>query len=110
LPKIPYTIEQYLAYEEVALENSHIDHIQVNHYRDEGCVCKACSIKRVEIAIKIVKGIPVNERIIHTEAKTELIKKTVGRATRINNAIKQMPRRGTRLNNEMQRMVGGKRF
>ena len=107
--KIPYSIEQYSLYKEISLENSHIDYIQINHYLDEGCMCKACCIKRGEVANKIIKCIPVNERIIHTEAKSELIKKTVVKVNKINNAIKQIPQKGNRFNSEMQKLVGGRR-
>lgn len=32
-----YTLEQYNLYEEISIENSHIDFIQIDHYMDEGC-------------------------------------------------------------------------
>jgi hypothetical protein len=63
---------------------------------DEGCGCKACNIKRIQLASKIAKGIPTNERIVHTEAKTELITRRVNQVNRINNAIRNMPPRPTR--------------
>ena len=110
LPKNPYTLEQYTIYEEITLENSHIDYIQVNHYLDEGCMCKACGLKRAEVSNKIIRGVPVNERVIHTEAKSELIKKTVVKVNKINNAIKQIPQKGNRFNGEMQKLVVGRRF
>jgi hypothetical protein len=31
-----YTVDQYKMYEELTLENAHIDYIQLNHYMDEG--------------------------------------------------------------------------
>jgi hypothetical protein len=48
-----YSFEQYKLYEEITIENSHLDIIQLDHYFDEGCVCKACSIKRVETTVKL---------------------------------------------------------
>jgi hypothetical protein len=84
-----YTQEEYRLYNEITIENSHYDFIQTEHYLDEGCRCKACCIKRVDIARKLLKGFPVNERIIHTEAKNELIKQRVIQATKVNQNIKQ---------------------
>ena len=86
-----YTIEQYKLYEELTIENSHIDTIQLHHYFDEGCTCKACSIKRQDTKIKIIKGINVNERIIHNNAKSELIQRRVIRANKINHIISKLP-------------------
>jgi len=85
-----YDLKEYKLYNEITLENCHYDFIQSDHYLDEGCRCKACSIKRGEIARKILRGISVNERIVHTEAKNELIQKRVIQATRINQQIKQI--------------------
>jgi hypothetical protein len=86
-----YTLEQYQLYEELTIENSHIDTIQLHHYFDEGCTCKACSIKRNDTKIKILKGINVKDRIIHNNAKSELIQQRVIRANKINHAISKLP-------------------
>jgi hypothetical protein len=85
-----YTLNEYKIYEEITLENTHIDYVQSNHYIDEGCLCKACSLKRHDISIKIMNGVIVNERITHVEAKNELINKT--NTSNINklNKIKQL--------------------
>ena len=86
-----YTLEQYQLYEELTIENSHIDTIQLHHYFDEGCTCKACSIKRNDTKIKILKGNNVKDRIIHNNAKSELIQQRVIRANKINHAISKLP-------------------
>ena len=91
-----YTPEDYNIYEDITKTNYHIDYLQSDHYMDEGCGCKACSIKRAELALKLIKGIPTYERIVHTEAKTELITRRVTHVNRINNAIRNMPPRPTR--------------
>ena len=110
-----YTSEQYQLYEEITIENTHIDFIQFDHYMDEGCICKACTIKRREIALNLIKGIPVNERLIHTEAKSELIKNRVVQANKINQAINQSiknnPRKvsGKDFKRDMSSVVKGKR-
>jgi hypothetical protein len=89
--KMSYTEEQYALYEEITLANSHFDYIQFDHYMDEGCVCKACNIKRNEIATKIIRGIHTSERIVHSEAKTQLLEKRAIRVNQINHAIYNAP-------------------
>ena len=86
-----YTFEQYKLYEELTIENSHIDTIQLHHYFDEGCTCKACNIKRHDAKITILNGNNVKERIIHNNAKSELIQRRVIRANKINNVISKLP-------------------
>jgi hypothetical protein len=114
---VSYTEEQYKIYEELTLENSHIDYIQFNHYMDEGCSCKACNIKRSNIANKIMSGIPLtnNDQIKHEEAKTQLLTKCVSVANRINKinyAIKNMPQpqlKGRKnFKQDMSNIVNGK--
>lgn len=111
LIKNGYTLEQYKVYNEITLENIRFDNIQLDHYMDEGCSCKACSIKRAEIASKIMRGIFTNEKIIHSEARTELVQKRVERANKINEAIRNTPQqvRGKDFKREMSNVVKGKR-
>lgn len=93
----PYTENEYKMYEELTIENAHLDYIQVNHYMDEGCLCKACFIKRQQMASKIILGKPVTERLIHSEAKNELITMRVEKANRINainSSIRPLPKGG----------------
>ena len=116
----PYTADQYAVYEQLTIENSHIDSIQVNHYMDEGCLCKACSIKRCEMANKLNQGLVVRDRIVHTEAKNELLVKRVERANRINANIARHIQiqghkpniKGSRkdFNREMSSVVGGRKI
>ena len=75
IPFVSYNINEIKLYDEICRENCYIDYIQQFHYMDEGCICKACRLKRAEIAFKLNNGIMVNEKIIHIEAKTELIQK-----------------------------------
>jgi hypothetical protein len=86
-----YTFEQYKLYEELTIENSHIDIIQLNHYFDEGCKCKACNIKRAGIIAQISRGIDVKDRIVHSDAKIELLQKRAVIAGKINNIIRKLP-------------------
>jgi hypothetical protein len=109
-----YSYEEYKLYESISIENCYIDKIQHDHYFDEGCICKACCLKRLETISKILKGIEVKEKIVHTEAKSELIQKSVIRANKINNFIQQLPKnvRGKDFKNDMKSIVskGNKRF
>jgi hypothetical protein len=93
-----YSLEQYNLYQELTIENSHIDYIQTNHYIDEGCLCKACVLKRGDVASKIMKGIHNNERIIHNNAKQELINKRAAQVNKINAAIQKIPVNNTNKN------------
>ena len=102
-----YNLEQYKVYEQITIENSHIDRIQLDHYFDEGCTCKACGIKRLETISKIIRGINVKDRIVHTDAKTEFIQKRVIKATNINNLISKLPKkiRGKDFRQDMKSIV-----
>jgi hypothetical protein len=105
--KESYNYEQYKLYETISIENCHIDKIQGDHYFDEGCTCKACSIKRFEIIAKILNGIDVKDRIVHIEARSQLMQKRVIRANKINNIISKIPQsvRGKDFKNDMRTIV-----
>jgi hypothetical protein len=116
---VSYDEEQYKLYEDLTMENSHMDYIQLNHYMDEGCSCKACNIKRSTISNKIMNKIELsnNDQIKHEEAKNQLLKKrinTINRINRINNAIIKMPpppprfKRGKDFKQDMSNIVKGK--
>lgn len=86
---IPYTQQEYKLYEQITMENCHLDFIQRNHYMDEGCRCLACNSKRKEIAQKVVKGLHVSETIHHVNTKKELIIKRATAATNTLNILKK---------------------
>jgi hypothetical protein len=104
-----YTYMEYKLYETITIENCHIDKIQQDHYFDEGCRCKACSGKRYQTEKKIIRGIDINDsdRIIHVEAKNELIQKRFINANKINNFIKNIPKKtkGKDFTSEMKSIV-----
>lgn len=101
-----YTHDQYKLYEQITIENIHIDSIQLDHYFDEGCTCKACCMKRLETIVKVIRGVELKERIVHTEAKSELIKKRVVTANKLNNFISKMPKkRGKYFIHDMKTIV-----
>jgi hypothetical protein len=63
----PFTNAEYQLYIRISLENQVYDNVQHDHYIDNGCGCKACSLKRKEIYFKALKGEPVNDKIIHND-------------------------------------------
>ena len=111
--KNSYTREQFELYEKITIENLHIDTIQLDHYFDEGCICQACSIKRIETMSKLLRGINVSDKIFHSYAKNELIQKKVTRANKINGIIAKLSKipRGKDFNRYMTTIVSnGKRL
>lgn len=82
---IPFTTEEFKLYEYISLENNnHLAIVQTKHYLDEGCLCKACQMKRLHISRKILNGESDITGIYHEEAKTEFIEH---RIKKINNII-----------------------
>ena len=106
-----YTLDQYKIYQEITLENSHIDYIQMDHYFDEGCLCKACGLKRAEVASKIMRGLQITDRIVHAEAKNEFIQKRVICVNNINKVLQNIPKRVNvnRFKPNLKTIVKGKR-
>ena len=72
---VPFTIQEYKLYNQISSENCNFDTIQLKHYFDEGCLCKACHKKRNTVVYKILKGVELcpTEKINHEEAKHEFI-------------------------------------
>lgn len=66
-PVISYTDAEYAFYVNLNLENQFYSDIQSEHYIDNGCLCKGCSLKRKIIFEKAKKGIIIREKIIHNE-------------------------------------------
>lgn len=108
-----YTIEQYKLYNEITIENSHLDYVQMEHYFDQGCVCNACELKRNNVALKIInnQSITDKDKIIHNNAKVELIERKLtnklNKIEKINNLIKNAPKKyaGKDFKGEMKSVV-----
>ena len=66
-----------------------MDSIQYEHYIDNGCFCKACSIKRKKIYLKLLKNEVINERIIHNDAVKDLLDKRKELVININKVNKE---------------------
>jgi hypothetical protein len=92
---VSLTEMEYKIYEYLTLENCHLDYVQVNkeHYIDEGCICKACVIKRNSIKEKIKSNTYKNEKIIHEEAKKELLTNQIITVNKINEKINNVARK-----------------
>ena len=100
-----YTCDQYKLYETISIENCHIDKIQFDHYFDEGCICKACCLKRYDTISKLMKGMNVVDRIVHKDAKFELIQKRTNKVTKITNIIRTRQIKGKNFKNDMTSIV-----
>lgn len=106
-----FTSEQYSLYDELTMENVHLDYIQSNHYMDEGCICKACSLKRNSIKNKINNGetITINDKVYHIEAKNELLTNRVKKLNKMNSAIPNRVNGRKNFTQEMANIVSGRR-
>lgn len=83
-PFLSYTQSEYLFYVNLNLENQFYSDLQAEHYIDNGCLCKGCSLKRREIFEKAKKGITIKEKINHNEVVNEIIE---NKTKLINNII-----------------------
>ena len=68
----PMDENEYKLYNSITLENQAVNKIDTTHYMYNGCICKACLIKRGELIIKLKEGKQPNIKIIHEEAVIEL--------------------------------------
>jgi hypothetical protein len=81
----PYTNSEFSFYIQLCLENQYINDVQIEHYIDNGCFCKYCSLKRRDIYFKSKSGETNFEKIIHTEVINEV---NEGRKVKIYKLIK----------------------
>jgi hypothetical protein len=80
-PVIPYTPDEYKFYINLCLENQFFNDVQTEHYIDCGCICKACSEKRVCLFNDVKNGGKINRKITHetSNVKVKMIKTKVKR-------------------------------
>jgi hypothetical protein len=101
---VPFTPEEFKIYNYLSNENANRETIvQLNHYLDEGCICKACQIKRNIVAYKIIKGETIRPRIFHNEAKTEFIER---RIQKINEAVNTFSKKNS-IHNKRNDIING---
>ena len=89
--EINSNLNEYKLYDSLTNENCHINYIQIDHYLDEGCICKACSVKRMEVASLIQRGLPVTSRILHNAAKNAFLQKRFRQINKINRVLNNLP-------------------
>jgi len=69
----PYSDSEYNFYVNLNLENQFYSDAQSEHYIDNSCLCKGCSLKRKEIFEMAKKGMIIKEKINHTQIINENI-------------------------------------
>lgn len=88
LEVIPFNGKEYQLYLNITIANQYYDKIEINHYIDNGCSCKACSEKRDELLLSVKNGKRITDKIIHEECvsvyKNKLNKK---KASSVANAV-----------------------
>ena len=57
---------------QLCLENQYINDVQIEHYIDNGCFCKYCSLKRKDIFFRAKNGETRFDKIIHTDVIHEI--------------------------------------
>ncbi len=72
-PVLSYSEPEYLFYVNLNLENQIYNDFQSEHYIDNGCLCKGCSLKRRDIFEKAKKGMIIKEKINHIDIVNEII-------------------------------------
>ncbi len=72
-----YTKEEFALYNEVSVENQYLNETHAEHYIDMGCICIACCKKRRKVVEKIKKGEKMEGKIIHEEAKLDMVREKV---------------------------------
>jgi len=96
-----YTLEQFMMYNSLSLENQSQSIIQVEHYIDIGCLCMPCSRKRAILLEKAKRGEKIDEKIIHNaainEVKTIINKKNQMIQERVNKINGMIQAKNTRL-------------
>ena len=93
-PFTPYTGFEFTFYMQLCLENQYINDLQIEHYIDNGCFCKFCTLKRRDIYFRAKKGETNFDKINHNdvvhEVKENRIKKINQHNENIMKKIKEM--------------------
>lgn len=64
---VSYTVNEYNFYIKLCLENQYINDIQIDHYIDNCCYCKCCSLKRREMFFKAKAGENTFDKMNHDD-------------------------------------------
>jgi hypothetical protein len=91
-----YTEIEYNFYINLCLENQYFQDIQIQHYIDNGCYCKYCSLKRRDIFFRCKNGEKIFEKIIHEEEvlndkknKVNIINEKIKIINKLNQSVKK---------------------
>ena len=78
---------------------------------DEGCICKACSMKRERIKNKKNNGevLTISDKVYHCEAKNELLTNRVKKLNKMNSGIPNRANGRKNFTQEMSNIVNGRR-
>jgi len=81
----------------LSVENQYLNETHTEHYIDMGCICVACCNKRQKVMNKLRKGEKMEGKIIHEEAKLDLVRDKINvikRQLHINKSAekKKLPR------------------
>ena len=82
-----FSSDEFKFYINLCLENQYINDIQINHYIDNGCLCKYCKEKRREIFFKAKAGEKKFDKIIHVEVINEV---KIEKINKINTKLKEI--------------------
>jgi hypothetical protein len=105
----PYTKPEYKFYINLCLENQFYNDLQLDHYIDNGCFCKGCSLKRRDIYFKALKGEKVTEKILHSDVVIEQIKEKTEKIVKKINVVKSIHQAVSVLNKRKKIKTGGGR-
>jgi hypothetical protein len=105
----PYTKVEYKFYINLCLENQFYNDLQLDHYIDNGCFCKGCSVKRRDIYFKALNGEQITEKILHSDVVIEQIKEKTEKIVKKINVVKSIQQALSVLNKRKKIKTGGGR-
>jgi len=109
---VSYSKDEYEFYMKLCLENQQYNDIQFDHYIDNGCFCKGCSIKRRDTFFKALNGEVITEKILHSDVVIEQIKDKTEKIVQKINVVNSINKAITSLNKSRtkRKMGGGRTF
>jgi hypothetical protein len=72
-----FDVNEYKLYNQISIENSYNQFIQINHYIDNGCYCSACDLKRKNIVNQINTYGKTCDKIIHEVENEKFMKNKI---------------------------------
>jgi hypothetical protein len=105
----PYSKKKYDFYINLCLENQFYNDLQLDHYIDNGCFCKGCSIKRRDMYFKALNGEKITEKILHSDVVIEQIKEKTEKIVKKINVVNSINQAISVLNKRKKNKTGGGR-